>query len=199
MARQFLIHSFNSLRLACQVKENFAPLPVPSAITPSPRRRYPIELPGQTDGHRIRFNGEIFLPFRRREWQGPASPLMRLSVSVSRVSAKCCWADSEGKHLSCLYVYERDVKATYFALGPLVSATTHFRICGEKNWREIVFAQPAPAPPLPSPPLKAKISLRPPSNATESSAIRSTLCAMRSDTLLFRRLRHSIYGPANKI
>ena len=86
---------------------------------------------------------------------------MRLSVSVSRVSAKCCWADSEGKHLSCLYVYERDVKATYFALGPLVSATTHFRICGEKNWREIVFAQPAPAPPLPSPPLKAKISLRP--------------------------------------
>ena len=31
-------------------------------------RCYPIELTEQTDGHRIRFNGEIFLPFREREW-----------------------------------------------------------------------------------------------------------------------------------
>ena len=131
---------------------------------------------------------------------GPASPLMRLSVSVSRVSAKCCWADSERKHLSCLYecTYEKYVKVTYFTQGALVSATASSVFDGEQNWRKSVFAQPAPALPLPSP-LKAKISLRPPSNATESSAIRSTLCAMRSDTLLFRRLRLSIYGPANKI
>ena len=64
-----------------------------------------------------------------------------------------------------------------------------------------------------SSPQKAKISLQPrqmqrrarsalpsapPSSPHSSSAVRSMLCVMRSDTPLFR-LRHSIYGLANKI
>ena len=90
---------------------------------------------------------------------GHASPLMRLSVSVTSLGSR---PNVVGRiwtvNISLLCFLGG--RKTHYSMckscrGYLVSGV--FRIRGVQNWRETVFAQPPPA----SPPLKAKISLLP--------------------------------------
>lgn len=153
---------------------------------------------------------------RVREWHLLSSALMRLSVSVSRVSAKCCRADLDGKHLSlysALLSGRKEKRAMHKSRkGDLLRGAGCSGFADTKLARNCICTAAAGAAGVSS--SKGENLFIAPSNAAASSIgtrllrsaprphlIRPPQCeryVMRSDTLLFR-LRHSIYGLANKI